>query len=119
MVEEPEQKIVYIDANPTTVCCVAMRGVLHGPAEVHELPRRLTSNEAEYAAVIYAMYKHPDATLIRTDSKLVAEQLNMNWAIHKKPLRELAKQCWQLGICMGIDIEWVPRKENIAGKVLG
>jgi len=83
----------------------------------------ITNNEAEYLAVIEAI-KHVEPgsrVKILTDSKLVANQLRMEWHIKEKRLRLLFEEALSLIKEKKIDfkIEWIPRSRNKAGKVLG
>ena len=83
----------------------------------------ITNNEAEYLAVIEAL-KHVEPgsrVKILTDSKLVVNQLRMEWHIKEKRLRVLFEQALEIIKKKGLsfEIEWIPRSRNKAGKVLG
>ncbi len=58
---------------------------------------------------------------ILSDSKLVVNQIKMEWHIKKERLRNLFEEVLSLIKEKKIDfkIEWIPRRENKAGKVLG
>lgn len=84
----------------------------------------ITNNEAEYKAIIRALVDHADETqgiMIKSDSKNTVNQLNHDYAINKDNLRELARQIWQLKEQIDCEIffDWIPRNENLAGKMLG
>ena len=83
----------------------------------------ITSNQAEYLAVIAALNKFAGSGLrltILSDSKNTVMQLNHEYAINSGPLRLLAREAWPLMASMpGLRIEWVPRSKNMAGKMLG
>ena len=83
----------------------------------------LTNNQAEYMAIISALKKFADTDdeiTIYSDSKNTVNQLNHEFAINNEHLRELARIAWQLiSKFSSITITWVPRKENLAGKMLG
>ena len=83
----------------------------------------LTNNQAEYMAIISALRKFAggdDAVTIFSDSKIVVSQLNHGYAINNERLRELARQAWEIiGNSSNLTITWIPRKENLAGKMLG
>ena len=83
----------------------------------------ITSNQAEYLAILAALKKVAGTgspVTIRSDSKNTVMQLNHEYAINSEPLRDLARQAWPLIAAMpGLRIEWVPRSENPAGKMLG
>jgi len=83
----------------------------------------ITNNQAEYLAVIEAI-KHVEPgsrVKILTDSKLVANQLRMEWHIKEKRLRLLFEEVFEIieKKSLSFKIEWVPRSRNKAGKVLG
>lgn len=83
----------------------------------------ITNNQAEYMAVISALQKFAGSTdrvTIFSDSKNTVSQLNHDFAINNEKLRELARRAWQLIAGFpDLTIAWVPRKENLAGKMLG
>ncbi len=83
----------------------------------------ITNNQAEYKAIIAALKKYaesPDEITIYSDSKNTVSQLNHEFAINNPQLRELAMEAWQLvGKFKSLQIKWIPRKENLAGKMLG
>lgn len=89
----------------------------------HEKRAGITSNQAEYLAIIAALRKFAGSGLrltIKSDSKNTVMQLNHKYAINSGPLRLLAREAWPLAASMpGLRIEWVPRSENPAGKMLG
>ena len=83
----------------------------------------LTNNQAEYLAIISALNKFVDSTedvIIYSDSKNTVNQLNHEFAINNEELRNLAREAWGIiGKFSNLSIVWVPRKENLAGKMLG
>ena len=83
----------------------------------------ITNNQAEYMAIISALKKFVDSDskiTLYSDSKNTVSQLNHEFAINNEKLRELAREAWQLiGKFSDVTITWVPRKENLAGKMLG
>ena len=104
-----------------------------GPVRIEE-EEGITSNEAEYKGVIIALrdllYDEdlilPDATVVEffLDSKIVVEQLTFKASVKADNLRVLANDIWQKVQNLrdrGVQctFTWVPRKENLAGKVLG
>ena len=74
-------------------------------------------------AIISALKKFEDSDAeikIFSDSKNTVSQLNHVFAINNKNLRELAREAWKLmGNFSNLTISWIPRKENLAGKMLG
>ena len=83
----------------------------------------ITNNQAEYMAIISALKKFVDDDVeitIFSDSKNTVSQLNHEFAINNEILRNLAREAWELiGKFSNLTITWVPRKENLAGKMLG
>ena len=83
----------------------------------------LTNNQAEYLAIISALKKFEatnDEIIIYSDSKNTVNQLNHEFAINNEQLRTLARETWQLmAKFTNLQIKWVPREENLAGKMLG
>ncbi|NIP31438.1 MAG: reverse transcriptase-like protein [Candidatus Dadabacteria bacterium] len=89
----------------------------------YEKKPNLTNNQAEYLAIITALKKFSDSDqeiTIFSDSKNTVSQLNHEYAINNEQLRTLAQEAWGLiGKFSNLTITWVPRKENLAGKMLG
>jgi ribonuclease HI len=83
----------------------------------------LTNNQAEYMAIISALKKFVnsnDDVIIYSDSKNTVNQLNHEFAINNERLRDLAREAWGImGKFSNLSIQWIPRKENMAGKMLG
>lgn len=87
--------------------------------------KSLTNHQAELLAVIEAL-KDPDVqqaeeVAIYSDNKNVVGWLNHEYAINEEHIRELCLQVWDL-ITKGKSkpkIEWIERKKNPAGKMLG
>ena len=83
----------------------------------------LTNNQAEYLAIISALNKYVDLNeeiTIYSDSKNTVNQLNHVFAINNEKLRNLAQEAWSvIGKFSNLSIVWIPRKENLAGKMLG
>jgi ribonuclease HI len=83
----------------------------------------LTNNQAEYHAIIAALNKFQgseDKITIFSDSKNTVNQLNHEFGINNEHLRILAQESWLLiPKIPELKIIWIPRKENLAGKMLG
>ena len=83
----------------------------------------ITNNQAEYLAIISALKKFQnssDEIIIFSDSKNTVNQLNHEFAINNEQLRLLAQEAWSLiPKIPNLKILWIPRKENLAGKMLG
>ena len=89
----------------------------------YEKKSNLTNNQAEYMAMIAALKKFVnsnDEIIIFSDSKNTVSQLNHEFAINNEQLRVLAREAWNIiGKFSNLTLTWVPRKENLAGKMLG
>ncbi len=89
----------------------------------YEKKPEITNNQAEYLAVIAALKNfkgHEGSVTIYSDSKNTVNQLNHEFAINNEELRNLAREAWELiGKYSNLSIKWVPRKDNLAGKMLG
>ena len=89
----------------------------------YEKQPNITNNQAEYLAIIAALKKFVgsnDEITIYSDSKNTISQLNHVYAINNEQLRVLAREAWELiAKYSKINLTWIPRKENLAGKMLG
>ncbi|MDC0205139.1 reverse transcriptase-like protein [Nitrosopumilus sp.] len=89
----------------------------------YEKKSEITNNQAEYMAIISALKKFVntnDEITIFSDSKNTVNQLNHEFAINNEKLRDLARESWLIiGKFSNLSIVWIPRKENLAGKMLG
>jgi len=89
----------------------------------YEKKPNITNNQAEYMAIIAALKNfegQENSIIIYSDSKNTVNQLNHEFAINNETLRDLARKAWELiGKFPDISIQWVPRKDNLAGKMLG
>ena len=83
----------------------------------------ITNNQAEYMAIISALKKFSGTTdeiVIYSDSKNTVSQLNHEFAINNDQLRTLARETWDLAAKFShLTINWIPRNQNLAGKMLG
>lgn len=83
----------------------------------------LTNNQAEYSAVLAALERFAGSagpTTILSDSQVVVRQINHEYAINDPTLRGMAREVWRLLPSNGnVRIQWIPRRENLAGRMLG
>lgn len=84
----------------------------------------ITNNQAEYYAIIDALKKFQgtknEHIIIYSDSKNTVMQLNHEYGINNEHLRNLARQAWEIiPKISNVTIKWIPRKDNLAGKMLG
>ena len=89
----------------------------------YEKKSNITNNQAEYMAIIVALKKFLNSNeeiTIFSDSKNTIFQLNHEFEINNEQLRVLAREAWNIiGKFSNLTLTWVPRKENLAGKMLG
>jgi len=89
----------------------------------YEKKPNITNNQAEYMAIIAALKKFLNSNeeiTIFSDSKNTVSQLNHKFAINNEQLRVLAREAWNIiGKFSNLTLTWIPRKENLAGKMLG
>ena len=89
----------------------------------YEKKPNITNNQAEYMAIIAALNKFLNSNeeiTIFSDSKNTVSQLNHEFAINNEQLRVLAREAWNIiGKFSNLTLTWIPRKENLAGKMLG
>ncbi len=82
----------------------------------------MTNNIAEYWALLFALdfaksqgWTH---VRIRTDSKLVVEQVNGRWACKAPSLQHLHTEAQRLVTLTRATLEWVPRGQNMQADAL-
>ena len=89
----------------------------------YEKKSDITNNQAEYMAIISVLKKFSgivDEVVIYSDSKNTVSQLNHEYAINNDQLRNLAREAWDLMTKLpNLKITWIPRNQNLAGKMLG
>ena len=113
---------IFVDGNPKEVCCITASdiGVLSGKVERALIDGENTSNVAEYRAVLFGLYKHPEATEVCSDSQLVVRQLNNEYAVKSEKLLswwlKVKTRVEKLG--HPVEFVWVRREDNPAGRVL-
>jgi ribonuclease HI len=82
----------------------------------------LTNNQAEYRGIILVLETFPNASTVevRTDSQVVCAQLNGQYKVRDPKLAlllETVKDVIQRKN-LAVQFLWVPRAENLAGKLL-
>jgi len=76
-----------------------------------------TNNEEEYRGVIAALRLADIGDEILTDSKLVVEQVHGNWKVNFDHLKLLCNEAQHLMALKNATLKWIPREQNLAGKV--
>jgi len=83
------------------------------------IPEEKTNNYMEYYALKYAIEKvAEDGDTIYTDSSVVYNQLFNGWKINYEHLRQLNREILELLKTKKVNIIWIRREENKAGKIL-
>jgi ribonuclease HI len=110
--------VIYVDSS-TKENCLVIEG--HDP-QIHAYRRVVTSNVGEYKAVIRALElvltSGYSEVILRTYSKLVADQLNEVAKVKANHLRPYYLKAKKLLEETGTKIAWISREKNLAGKVL-
>jgi ribonuclease HI len=88
-----------------------------GNKYTHQEKRR-TNNEMEYKAMMKALELAADGDMIYSDSQLVINQLLGFWQVNKPLLKGLYYQCRKILKTKNVKIKWIPRRRNVAGKIL-
>jgi len=91
--------------------------------ETHVEPRDgLTNNEAEYGAVLSAIKHVPKFSEVEvlSDSELVCCQFAGKWKVRDPSLIQLLSQIREeiKRKNLRVDLTWIPRRENRAGKMI-
>ena len=60
----------------------------------------------------------PPPVMVCSDNEVVVKQLTREYHIGSDKLRKLAQQIWQQIQNVDVKFAWVPRAENLAGKML-
>jgi len=119
--------VVYFDGSPSsssTTVAVVLCENNHRHTFVEHFDQHLTNNQAEYLALIYALALLSskgieENVVVRGDSQLVIYQMNGIYKVREEKLKilhETAKR--YLERFKNIKLEWIPRRQNLAGRVL-
>ena len=60
----------------------------------------------------------PPPVLVCCDNEVVVKQLSRQYHIGNERLRKLAQGVWQMTQNVDVKYQWIPRAENLAGKML-
>lgn len=81
-----------------------------------------TNNEAEYAAVLAAIYKALDLgakrLLVYSDSKVIVNQINGEWLVHANNLKYFYDEIKDNIRNIHFEIHWIPRQQNVIADLL-
>ena len=76
-----------------------------------------TNNQMEYQALFTALMLAKNGDTIFTDSRLIIGHLTKNWNINAEHLKMIIETCQKLMKMKNINLAWIPRNKNKAGKV--
>ena len=107
---------IYVDGNLHEVCCM----VEGQRPELAKLDGTNTNNVAEYRAVLFGLYKHPEAAEVVSDSQLVVKQLSGEYAVKSQGLLPYWLKVKTRVEKLGHEVKfiWVSKEDNPAGRVL-
>jgi len=113
---------VYCDGSPTRLC-VVVNGVLYIQDIFAENEVSIENvDEIEYAALKYALELLPEGAsgIIYSDSQTIVSHMNSNYLIDqvKEPDHYLLKEMIKAKR-LSLEVKWIPKKQNKAGKILG
>ncbi len=120
--------IIYCDSSTREACLVLEGREIEelGRIKIIPYPKQVTNNVGEYRAVELAIEEAIARQLkevkILSDSLLVVNQVNGIFKCKSKyllPLRDRVINILTKNKELIIRIEWTPREENLAGKILG
>ena len=97
-------------------CVVDETGKVVDYAESNS-PNDRTNNEEEYNGVISALKLCSAGDIVCSDSLLVVNQVRGLYKVKKSHLRPLCNQVIDLMEQKGVSLMWIPREENLAGKI--
>lgn len=84
--------------------------------------RMKATGEMEFANVASPADKTkrplPNPVLVCCDNEVVVKQLSRQYHIGNDRLRKLAQRVWQMTQNIEVKYSWIPRRENLAGKML-
>ncbi len=109
---------VYVDGSGK----FSISGIV-GDRVFYEKVKAKSNIHAEYLAIEKAlsMLEDNSSAIVYSDSQVVVNQLKHEYAINREHLRQSALRIWNMINEKNLDIrfEWIPRKQNKAGKILG
>jgi len=76
-----------------------------------------TSNEMEYRGLMHALEIAPAGATILTDSQLLVGHVTKGWKVNYPHLRPYVVRAKELVWSKNITLQWIPREQNLAGKV--
>ncbi len=81
-------------------------------------PNKYTSNTCEYLAMLEALELSSNFSVIYSDSQLVVNQITNNWKCNYPHLKVILEKCKSILREKDVDIFWISRNKNIAGKII-
>lgn len=84
---------------------------------VVRLLEKKTNNEMEYAGLLEALAHASDGDVLFTDSQLLVGQVLGGWKVNAVHLRPLVEKAKALVSAKRVTLVWLPREQNLAGKL--
>jgi len=81
------------------------------------LSEKRTNNEMEYAGLLEALTHAQSGDELFTDSQLLVGQVLGGWKVNAVHLRPLVEKAKALVPAKQVTLVWVPREQNLAGKI--
>jgi ribonuclease HI len=111
----------YCDGSSTigiksAYCVTSIHGTILAFEET-KAPNEKTNNEEEYRAVIKALEICEKGAEIFSDSQLVVMQVIGRYKVKQNHLKPLCQRVRELLQFKNAKINWIPREQNVAGKV--
>ena len=108
---------IFVGGNPNGVCCVTEKGIVSSSP----IKDGNTNNVAEYRAVLFGLFKHPEATEVCSDSQLVIRQLNGEYAVKSRELLPYWLRVKARVEKLGHEVKFtsISKEDNTARGILG
>jgi len=113
---------VYVDGGARGRIAWVVSSSLKKIENMTEIPELKTGNQAEFYAVLRALFDLPGSSIveIHSDSQLVVNGMKGEWNIQNLPLREIVQKI--NGIInkkrLYVNFSWIKREDNPAGKLI-
>ena len=119
MIEHEKTKKIYVDGSGDGHICIIFEESKEPILEKHTTN---THNESEWQALFSALtyIKSYEKYTILSDSQLIVRQFNGEYETKDPRMRQWKQHCKQYINTHGlsVEIQWIPRDENPAGKYL-
>ncbi len=100
----------------TSGYAVVFEGGTRAPIVVR-LSEKKTNNEMEYAGLLEALKHAESGDELFTDSQLLVGQVLGGWKVNAAHLKPLVEKAKAMVAAKRVTLVWVPREQNLAGKI--